>query len=242
MYILASTQFSMAKSDYKSIWLEKEDIGRIMDLERKTCIPLIQASEETILKRFDLGNLMLGIEESQNRELIGSMGMRYAKFSPEDYASFPKIFREFSTPEMPVRKDYNSIFVYSFNVSPSKRRKGEGFIIARSLFDSLLEKADREKCRYIVGDGRPASYNGSPEGQNIEWHKQIPEFKDSIDKYLRGGQLPTKEEILLEPTIKVYHRLIKGFNPLWIIPNFFSNDAPAGGLRIILCKDLAKGE
>lgn len=199
-----------------------------MKLERNSWIPFLQADEKTILKRFDLGHIMLGAQEDS--DLVGMISFSYSNFSPDDYPSFPKTFREFSS--QPILKNYNTAFCYNLAILPDKR----GYRYASLLIRAGWDKAKKDGCMYGVADGRCSSYNGSSEFEQ-EQIKQNTEFKKIIDRYLKEGIFPQQKEFLKDPTLAFYHR-VTGCKFLWLIPNFLPEDKPAGGLRVISYKNI----
>lgn len=226
--------------------LTSADIEDIMVLERKVCIPLIQASEETILKRFDVGNIMVGTR--LNGVLVGSIGFRSGYFDPENKESFVENFREFSTPpERPIA--FNAGFIYSVNVDPTYRALAvqpktvrlHTVAIGRTLIVQAAERMKASGCVYAVGDGRPAFYNGSHDFPQQEYYDESPRLKDLLDKASAGHTLSGEEskEILSYPIFRAYDRFLGGGTQLaWVLPGFFPTDLPTGGFRVILYKTL----
>jgi len=234
------------KENLNITYLDAGDIAEIMALEKKVCIPLIQASEETILKRFARGNFMIGVR--MNDALVGSLGFRYGNFSLDNRDEFTKNFREFSTPhEKP--STYNAGFIYSVNVDPEHRtlavHKGcakglRATGIGKALFVNAIKKMREDKCDFLVGDGRPTFYNGSHDFPH-ERYDQAPHLKDLLDKCAAGHELTPGEgaEIMEYPIFRAYNKFVGGgFEVAWVIPGFFPSDTPTGGFRVILYKRL----
>jgi len=204
------------------------DLARIMETEKASFIPAIQASKESIRKRFSLGHIMLGAEIAGR--LVGKICFSYANFSPNDFAGFPKTFQEFSHQPRPER--YNSVFVYNLDVIPEERGSKAASLLIRAMF----ERAKKDGCIYVVVDGRPSSYNGNVAKE--ERVKQNPKLKAALDSYLAGGPFPTDEELMTDPTLAFYIRVAGGGKFLWIIPGFLPGDKPAGGIRVIGYKEI----
>ena len=234
------------KANLQIVYLDAGDIAEIMALERKVCIPLIQASEETILKRFARGNFMIGVQ--LNDVLVGSVGFRYGNFSPNNRDEFTKNFTEFSTPhEKPSA--FNAGFIYSVNVAPEHRTLAvhkqnptglRAIGIGRDLLVSALQKMRQDRCNFLVIDGRPAFYNGSHDFFH-ERYDQVPSLKDLFNKCDSGHELTPREatEILSYPIFGAYNKFLSGGLEVgWIIPDFFPSDTPTGGFRVILYKRL----
>jgi hypothetical protein len=233
-------------TDLEVAELTSASINDIMVLERRVCIPLIQASEETILRRFSVGNIMLGTR--LNGALVGSIGFRYGCFDPENKESFVRNFKEFSTPsERPTV--FNSGFIYSVNVDPAyralavqpKTAKLHAVAIGWILIVHAVERMKALGCAYAVGDGRPAFYNGSHGFLGQEYYEQIPRLKYLLDKAGAGHTLSNEEskEILSYSIFRAYDRFLGGGTQLaWVLPSFFPTDLPTGGFRVILYKTL----
>jgi len=233
------------QTDLRVVDLTAADIDEMMVLERKVCIPLIQASPETILKRLARGNVMLGVRWGDT--LVGSIGFRYGTFSLDDFQSFPKIFGEFSTPsEKPAT--YNAAFVYSVNVDPEHRtlavhtqsasQRPAG--IGKTLVVNAVQRMTHEGCVYLVGDGRPAFYNGSSDFPQERYDKD-EQLRSLLDKCASGHTLSDDEatSLLSYPIFAAYNKSLGGgLRVAWVIPNFFPNDTPSGGFRVILYKQL----
>lgn len=206
--------------------LSVNDIDAIMDLERSTWDPWLQASKDTIIKRLESGHIMLGY--TSRSRLNGLISSSYGYFDPEDYEKFPKTFREFSN--RPRLDKYNAAFGYNLAVRPGIR----GSPITRNLIMAGIARALSDNCRYIVGDGRCPSYNGS---NGKRTYQQSKEFKNAIDMFTDNLVFPKKKEFLYDPTLALYHRVLK-CEFLWIMPGFIPEDTSSGGFRIIFYKDL----
>ena len=205
-----------------------KDIKRIMQTERLSFIPAIQASEESVRLRLRLGHIMLGAEMAGR--LVGKICFSYANFSPNDFEGFPKTFQEFSHQPRPER--HNSVFVYNLDVIPSYRGDKASSLLLRTMF----ERVKKDGCAYLICDGRPSSYNGSDAKE--EQVRQNPDFKAAIDRFLAGGPFPTDKELMKDPTLALYIRVAGGAKFLWVIPDFLPEDKPAGGIRVIMYKEL----
>ncbi len=215
------------EKESKILSLGKNNIQEIIELENRSWIPGLQASEESILQRIENDHKILGIREGE--KLVGKICFSYSFFSPDDKKKFPATFHEFSN--QPKIKDSNAAFVYNLDVDP-QYRSGK---YASKLIQAMLKEVQNYGCRYIVADGRPSSYNGSSEFEQ-EKVKQNLEFKKAIDRYLEGGQFPTDLEFMKDPTLAFYKRLT-GCKFLWILPGFIPEDKSAGGIRVILMKE-----
>jgi hypothetical protein len=207
--------------------LQIRDVPSIVALE-KACWPAdLQASSETILQRLQYGHVMMGgLAEG---ELVAMMSWRYANFSPDDFASFPKTFDQFST--KPSVEPHNAAFVYNLCVHPKFR----GSSVVKELFVAGLARRHAAKCRYLVADGRCPSYNGIEcETESI---KQSSIFRAAIDRHISGGCIPSLEEFTADPTLRFYRRTLQ-CEFLWVIPEFMPADTASGGFRVIYYKEL----
>lgn len=206
--------------------LTLSDTDKILDLERKSWIPELQTDEESVKQRFELGHKMFGIEE--NGKLLGKICFSYSNFSPDDRNQFPQTFQEFS--HQPEVKDPNAAFVYNLDIEPESRNSRYAIDLIKTMENTVRQAG----CEYVVIDGRPSSYNGSD--SSYEQVKQKPKLKEAIDQYLEGGSFPTDKQLMEDSTLALYARL--GGKFLWIMPNFVPEDKPAGGIRVIMSKEL----
>lgn len=207
------------------ITIGPEDIDRMMELEVASFDPSIQATRETILERLAMGHRMYGLDE--NGFLAAAVACSYARFDPDDLASFPKNEDDFST--QPVPDDYNAVFIYSRGVHPT--RQGTGY--SKTLVNKALSQAIADGCTYAVGNPRTASYAGSDPGSQHESIPANPRFRAAIDRYLAGGAFPSHEELMLDPSL-VYFSHVPGCKFHWILPNFAPHDRASGGIRVIV--------
>lgn len=235
------------RSSLEVIELGLADIDEVMELEQRVCTPLIQAQKETVCNRLELGNIMLGVR--MGALLVGSIGFRYSNFYPDSLESFPKTFGEFSTPTKKPT-DYNAGFCYSVNVDPELRtlavyrKTNKGLRptgVGKALMVGMVERATKDGCTWLVGDGRPAFYNGSFDFPH-ERYEQDLKLKAILDECAAENRQPTNEEkenLLNYPIFRAYSKAIGGGLQLaWIIRNFFPRDIPAGGFRVIVYKRL----
>lgn len=205
------------------------NIHEIVALERSSFQPALQAGDDLLRQRFALGHRMLGVYESG--ELVAMTSFSFARFSPKDRDSFPRTFRAFSTTPAPA--DFNAAFLYNLEVAHQRRGRGH----ARALLIEAFDQANEAGCIYAVGDGRVSSYRGRDDRQ-VEQVRSSHTIKRAIDRHMRGGAFPTKEEFLSDPTLALYHRLT-GCEFLWIMNDFCPEDRAAGGYRVIVYGELA---
>lgn len=216
-------------AEFELTLLDRGDADQIIAMERRAFVPPMQIGEATLMHRFDLGHTMIGLREQ--RRLVAMISFSLARFSPDDFEAFPKNFRAFSTQPVPINP--NAMFVYNLEVASKSRGRGIVYLLFREAF-TLGRKLG---CTYAVGDGRISAYQGSGQHQQENVDAK-PELKRAIDRYLLGGQFPSQQEFLLDPTLALYHRLTD-CKFLWIIPNFASEDVATGGIRVIVYGELA---
>ncbi len=208
--------------------LSEKDIPEIIGLENKSWIPGLQATEESIQDRIRKNHVILGIRDGER--LVAKICFSCSSFWIDQPEKFPDNFEDFS--HQPIVESPNALFVYNLDVDPDYRGK----IYAPTLIKAVVEEAIKLGLKYIVADGRPSSYNGSGEfGQDKV--KQSLDFKQSIDRYLNGGSFPTDAEFMKDPTLALYRRLT-GCKFYSVLPNFIPGDEPAGGIRVILVKEV----
>lgn len=208
--------------------LGENDIPEIIGLENKSWIPGLQATEESIRDRIRKNHVILGIRDGER--LVAKICFSCSSFRADQPENFPDNFEDFS--HQPIVESPNALFVYNLDVNPDYRGK----IYAPTLIKAVIREAMKLGLRYIVADGRPSSYNGSGEYEQ-EKVKQNLDFKQSIDKYLNGGSFPTDAEFMKDPTLALYRRLT-GCKFYSVLPNFIPEDEPAGGIRVILVKEV----
>ncbi len=208
----------------RTILLTPGDVPDIIDLEAQSFAPSMQANVATIMKRFELGHVMIGIRE--DGALVAMLSLSYSRFSPDEFDSFPKVFGEFSM--RPPVANPNAVFVYNLEVA--KRRRGRAH--AAALLQRAWALGKGRGCTYAVGDGRISSYTGSVKCDQERVRHQ-PTLALAINRHLDGGPFPSDRELLTDPTLALYRRLT-GCHFLWIIPNFIPEDHAAGGIRVII--------
>ena len=209
------------------IRLGKTDLNGILIVEKDSFIPPLQAKGEKILKRLETNHTYLGT--FIHDKLIGTLAFRYDHF-PKDFSQIPTTFEDFSNRPNVINAD--SMFIYSFGILPSHRSLKNALDLIRAGF----EIGRREGARYVIGDGRCPSYNGSLQFEQ-EKIIQNSRFKESLDKHIQKETIPSEKELSLDPVLAFYLKFIK-LRPLLISPNFIPEDLPAGGKRVILYKQI----
>ncbi len=210
-------------SDYQVVAVGPADIERIMDLEAKAFDPELQASRETILRRFGLGHRMLGADAGDR--LVGQISFSSIRFSPDDPSAYPSTFKAHSS--QPVPPDANTICLYSLGVDPTARQ----VVLFRDLLESALAWGRSEGLVHAVADGQLPSFNGNDQV------KARPEIRTMVERFLETGRMPADEEILHDPALAMYRRLT-GCTFLTMLPDFIPEDTASGGWRVLLYRVL----
>lgn len=188
----------------------KLDIDKLMELERKSWIPELQVSRKITLKRLEMGHIVLCVPDSNDDKFVGKICFRHSNFSPDDFNSFPKTFDRFANQSHDLSHNANTAFIYDLDIDPGHRGGGK---IASFLIKKSIERAKKDGCKYVVGDGRCPSYNGSKR----ERIKKSLGFKKIIDAYLKEGKFPKQKDFLLDPILAFYYRIVH-CKFLWVIP------------------------
>jgi SAM-dependent methyltransferase len=154
------------------------------------------------------------------------------RFDPHDREHFPSTFEGFANVPTDESTEANAIAVYDFDANKEIRdyARTSGFL--KEVFGFFR----RSGFRYVVGDGRMPSYAGSV-GSSEERINRSDRFRNTIDMYFRGGPYPSDEEFCADPLLAFY-RKVTGCGFWDIRQEFISGDAPSGGMRTILVRDL----
>ncbi len=210
------------------IELGSSDLDRIMAVERRAFIPSIQTTEEIIRRRLDKNHIYLGCE--YGNELVGTLALRFAKFMPDflDFTQRNPTFREYA--ESDNEKEANAVFVYSIGVVP-EHRNGTN---AKRLLTGALNEAKNKCMKFLVGDARVPSYNGSSQNSQYEQFGKNEELHSVIDAYFKTRILPSRELIEQDPVAGFYLRVFPEGKVLGITDNkFWRGDEPCGGHMVI---------
>jgi hypothetical protein len=207
--------------------LTRNDIDALLSLEAACYAPCLQASRETLEKRFDLGHIMLGafIEGV----LVGVASFAYRWFdSREAMKHFgEREWRPFYQLEMPAR--YNTVLIYNVEMLPEKRSVSRIY----GLLDTMMQRAYEDGCRHLIGISRVPSYHGDV-FNNI--HAK-PTLKQAIDVYVSGGDFPALEMLTQDPLVALYQKVGR-CDVLGIASNYMPEDRPSGGIRAIVHTEL----
>lgn len=209
-----------------------EDLDEMVRVEQEAWIPLAQAPRELIEKRLKLGHQIMGYEI--DKKLVGMVSWCYKKINAanleiSDLDETPDWFKDFVnfSRGRSVLENANSAFIYSTGVS----HKYRGLRIGTRIMEAVLAEIKKNRIEHVFLDGRCPSYNGSKDYPQ-EQVEQVLEFKKAIDECNRKGKLPSVEVMKLDFTLRFYYNL--GFRPFKLIPNFYKEDIPTGGNRLVV--------
>lgn len=208
--------------------LHRIDMERILDVEGRAFIPSIRTTEEVIRRRLSKGHVYLGIEVGN--ELVGTLALRFAHFVP-NFADFCRRNPTFSDyAENDNEQDADAVFVYSIGTIP-QHRNGTN---AKSLLQGAFNVAKERGMKFLVGDARVPSYNGSYQNPQYEQFDKNEELHKAIDKYFRTRILPVRELIEKDSVAGFYLRVFPEGKVLGITDSkFWKGDEPCGGHMII---------
>jgi hypothetical protein len=209
--------------------LREKDASAIVALEQRCWSPELRASRDIILGRMELGHTMLGIDDGQGA-LLGLIAGGYATFSPDAPELFPTTFEQMS--KLPVREPGNACLVYSLHVDPHMR---DGALV-RLLIDVGVKYLTSRGYRYVVGHARCPSYNGSDDPFERPIRRE-PIFRSAVDRYLESGNLPSDEEITIDPVLRFYRRIF-GCTFWRIIRDFWPIDRASGGMGAVFYRQI----
>ena len=207
--------------------LAKNDIGLIMGLEAVCFSPSLRASKETLVQRFALGHIMLGLYV--DKALVGVASFAYRWFdSKADTRVFAKNeWRPFYQLQMP--KKFNTVVIYNVELLPSKR----GRVQVYTLLNAMMKRAFEDGCQYLIGISRIPSYNGDV----FNHVAQKPALKTAVDNYFSGGEIPNEQELIQDPLIRLYKN-IGNCEVLTLMNDYLPEDTPSGGIRAIVYTEL----
>jgi GNAT superfamily N-acetyltransferase len=225
-----NTTPSLVRTDhFEPCLMTVNQIDTIMELEKATWIPALQASRTTILNRLEGGHRILALR--QNSSLAGMAGWRYSSFSVDDSpAVFPLSFLDFSSRRSVDLASANSAFIYNVGVKPADRKQGLGSLLLQHVFERIIQ----DGVSQVFLDSRMPSYQGSFLTGN-ELIRPDPQFKESVDRYFVLKKIPLKRELMLDQTVRFY--LKNGFEP-WFLRKNFIHDESSGNIRLICRKAL----
>ncbi len=207
------------------------DIPAILELEVACWSPAIRANQETLINRFELGHISLGLFDCD--KLVGTTSFSYWLCGDPALSRLPKTFKEFSS--HPQQEQHDSAYVYNFNMHPDYR----GTAMTRQLIFTGISRLIEDGCSHMFGAVRCPSYNGSQE-TTFEYIEPSPRFRQTIDHHLANGSTPSAKELIADPLLRFYHRVL-GCEFLAVVPHFLAGDDASGGLGVIFYKKLGRG-
>lgn len=208
--------------------LRADEVPALAALERAAWPGPLQASEDRISRRLTLGHCIF--VAAQADRLVASLCFVPTSEEPFDRSRFPRDFDAFSTlaRTAPVR----SCYVYNLCVHPDWR----GAPIVRPLMRAGVEHGRSLGARWLVADGRCPSYAGAVD-EGPDKVRADPAFRAAIDSWAETGQQPADEELLRDPLLRFYRRMVD-CKFLHLMPNFLPEDRGSGGYRVIFSSDL----
>lgn len=207
--------------------LNVDDLPLLTELEAAAWAPELRASEATMRQRFALGHTMFGaIDENV---LAGTLCFTETSRDPLVRADFPANFDAYAS--LPRSEPVNALYAYNLCVRPSHR----GTSTAVRLLKEMENHGRRLGARWLIGDGRCSSYAGSPADEDQV--RPDPRFRATIDRWNETGIRPPLREIIRDPLLRLHYR-VYGCEFLYVMPDFFPQDASSGGFRVISAKDL----
>ena len=210
--------------------LDAEDIPLLMELEMTAWAAPLQASEAVIRYRLALGHTMFGAIDGN--VLAGTICFTETSQDPLVRADFPENFDAYAS--LPRSEPVHALYAYNLCVRPSHR----GGNTAVRLLKAMEDHGRRLNARWLIGDGRCSAYAGSS-GDEYDKVRADPQFRASIDRWHKSGIRPPLDEIIRDPLLRLHYR-VYDCEFLYVMPNFFPQDATSGGFRVISAKDLKR--
>jgi GNAT superfamily N-acetyltransferase len=208
--------------------LGAEDMLLLMELEAAAWAAPLRASEPTIRCRLELGHTMFGAMDGDM--LAGTICFTETSQDPTVRADFPANFDAYAT--LPRSEPVHALYVYNLCVHPSHR----GSNTAVRLLREMESHGRRIGASWLIGDGRCSSYAGSS-GDEYDHVKADPVFRATIDRWNETGITPPLDEIIRDPLLRMHYRVLD-CEFLYVMPDFFPQDATSGGFRVISAKNL----
>jgi len=207
--------------------LEEKEIDQILALEAKCFTPSLRASRETLVQRFSLGHIMLGLYVEER--LVGVASFSYRWFgSKEDTKAFAEDeWRPFYQLQMP--KVFNTVLIYNVELLPSRR----GRVQVYTLLNAMMQRAFEDGCQHLIGISRIPSYNGDA----FNHIAQKPLLKAAVDRYFSGGERPGEKVLEQDPLVMLYKN-IGNCEVLTLVNDYLPEDRPSGGIRAIVYTEL----
>ena len=175
-----------------------------------------------------LGHTMFGaIDEDV---LAGTLCFTETSQDPLVRSDFPQDFEAYSS--LPRSEPVNALYAYNLCVRPSHR----GTNTAIRLLREMEHHGRRLGARWLIGDGRCSSYAGSSAADDDKVRAD-PRFRATIDRWNETGMRPPLREIIRDPLLRLHYRVYE-CEFLYVMPDFFPQDASSGGFRVISAKDL----
>ncbi len=208
--------------------LNLDDMPLLMELEVAAWTAPLQAREEVIRYRLELGHTMFGAIDGD--VLAGTLCFVETNQDPLVRSGFPTNFDAYAS--LPRSEPVYALYAYNLCVRPSHR----GGNTAVRLLRKMENHGRSLDARWLIGDGRCSAYAGSS-GDDYEKVRADPRFRASIDRWHTSGIKPPLDEIIRDPLLRMHYRVLD-CEFLYVMPDFFPQDATSGGFRVISGKDL----
>ncbi len=203
------------------------DLDKIEEAENNTWVTHMQAPKEKIRTRIENQHQIMGYMVDGNIGALVCWCYRPEKLSQEGMSKDFGLFSSGAcTPEQA-----GAAYIYNVGVPLNFRRQHLGTKSVRAAFEMMKSQGVTD----VFLDGRCPSYNGSS-GDPKEYIEQSPDFKKRVDECIEKGELPTVDDMMLDPTLRFYAKL--GFKPYVLLPNFYPEDHASGGNRLIVYQKL----
>jgi len=208
--------------------LDASAIDALWELEKTSWPSELRASKEIMQQRFDLGHGCWAAVSGNN--LVAAGNYVYTDINPLAEASFPKSFTAFF--RTPQSGPILTSFVYNLCVRPDWRGSPAVF----RVMDALVSQARLAGARYLVGNARCPSFNGSV-SEGPERIAMRPAVRAIIEQWHRTGQRPDDRRLGRDPLLKFYKRAL-ACDFTYLMPEFLPGDTASGGYGVIFTKML----
>lgn len=202
--------------------LSLDDLNQILALENACWPRQLRANRACVQQRFKMQHTMQGVWRAG--ALLGMAAWRKGWLDIASGEKFPQDFHAFSMEEN--AEPFNAAFVYNLCMHPDARGKPE----TKRLIQSVIDQARLSGCKYLVGDGRCPSFNGS----EVERIAARPQFRDALRRQIEtfGLAFPPPELCCLDPLLNFYHSVLR-CDFFRVMPSFMAADTSSGGFRVI---------
>lgn len=207
--------------------LDHNELDALSELETASWPQALRASKAVMQQRFDLGH-GCWVAESDD-VLVAAGNYVYTSVDPNHRQAFPTSFTAFY--QTPRSAPVVTSLVYNLCVRPGWR----GCPAVFNVMETLVSQARLAGARYLVGNARCPSFNGSPQGPDQIGAK--PAFRKTVLNWHRTGRRPDDTQLGQDPLLRFYKRTLScEFRHL--MPGFLPGDRASGGYGVIFVKNL----